>query len=109
MAISLTIKGTAVHVGDIVRVHLRVVEGEKERVQVFEGLVISLKGRAENKMFTVRKVAVGGIGVERVLAVNSPWITKVEVKKPGQVRRAKLYYIRQKSVRQVSQITHQNQ
>ncbi|MDO8487965.1 MAG: 50S ribosomal protein L19 [bacterium] len=109
MAIGITIKGTPVHVGDIIRVHLRVVEGEKERIQVFEGLIISIKGRAENKMFTLRKIAVGGIGVERILAVNSPWISKVEVKKTGQVRRSKLYYVRYKSVRQVSQITHQNQ
>ena len=107
MAISLTIKDTPVHIGDLVRVHLRVVEGEKERIQVFEGMVISIKGRGDNKMFTLRKIASGGIGVERVIPVNSPWITKMEVKKKGDVRRAKLYYIRQKSARQVSQITQQ--
>lgn len=107
MAISLTIKDTPVHVGDLVRVHLKVVEGEKERIQVFEGMVISLKGRESNKMFTLRKIASGGIGVERVIPVNSPWITKVEVKKKGDVRRAKLYYVRGKSARQVSQITQQ--
>lgn len=105
MAISLTIKNTPVHVGDIVKVHLRVVEGEKERTQIFEGMVISIKGRESNKMFTVRKIATGGIGVERVIPVDSPWITKMEVKKKGDVRRAKLYYIRGKSARQVSQIT----
>lgn len=105
MAISLTIKDTPVHVGDIVRVHLRIMEGEKERVQVFEGMVISIKGRESNKMFTLRKIASGGIGVERVIPVNSPWITKVEVKKKGAVRRAKLYFVRQKSARQISQIT----
>ena len=107
MAISLTIKDTPVHIGDLVRVHLKVVEGEKERVQVFEGMIISIKGRESNKMFTLRKIASGGIGVERVIPVNSPWITKVEVKKKGNVRRAKLYYIRAKSARQVSQITQQ--
>lgn len=105
MAISLTIKDTPVHVGDMVRVHLRVVEGGKERVQVFEGMVISIKGRESNKMFTLRKIASSGIGVERVIPVNSPWIAQVEVKKKGQVRRAKLYYIRAKSNRQISQIT----
>lgn len=105
MAISLTIKDTLVHVGDIIKVHLKVVEGEKERVQVFEGTVISIKGRGSNKMFTVRKIASGGIGVERVIPVDSPWISKIDVKKKGDVRRAKLYYIRSQSARQVSQIT----
>ncbi len=105
MAISLSIKDTVVHVGDIVRVHLKVVEGDKERIQVFEGMVISLRGREENKSFTVRKIASGGIGVERIIPANSPWISKLEVKKPGEVRRAKLYFIRRKSTRQVSQIT----
>ena len=73
---------------------------------MFEGMVISLKGRGENKMFTVRKIATGGIGVERIIPVNSPWISKIEIKKKGDVRRAKLYFIRQKSTRQVSQITN---
>ncbi len=106
MAISLTIKDTPVHVGDIIKVHQKVVEGEKERIQVFEGSIISIKGRQSNKMFTVRKIASGGIGVERVIPVDSPWISKIEVKKKGAVRRAKLYYIRSQSARQVSQITH---
>lgn len=107
MAISIDIKGTAIHIGDLVRVHMRVQEGEKERIQVFEGMVISIKGRGEDKMFTVRKVGAGGIGVERIMSPISPWISKVEVKKPGKVRRSKLYYVRKKSVRQVSQITQQ--
>lgn len=105
MAISADIKEVLVHVGDIVRVHARVVEGDKERVQVFEGMVISIKGRADNRMFTVRKIATGGIGVERVFPLISPWISKIEVKKKGDVRRSKLYFVRHKSVRQVSQIT----
>lgn len=105
MAISADIKEVLVHVGDIVRVHARVVEGDKERVQVFEGMVISIKGRADNRMFTVRKIATGGIGVERVFPLISPWISKIEVKKKGDVRRSKLYFVRHKSVRQVSLIT----
>ncbi len=105
MAVTLTIKDVSVHVGDLVRVHLKVVEGDKERIQIFEGMVISLRGREENKSFTVRKIASGGIGVERIFPVNSPWISKIEVKKKGEVRRAKLYFIRRKSTRQVSQIT----
>ena len=105
MAISAMIKDTPVHVGDVVRVHQRVVEVDKERSQIFEGMVLSIKGRGDNRMFTVRKIATGGIGVEKVFPVISPWLTKVDVKKKGDVRRAKLYYVRHKSTRQVSQIT----
>lgn len=106
MAISATIKDTPVHVGDIIRVHQRVQEGDKERVQIFEGLLIKIRGRGENRTFTVRKIAAGGIGVERIYPVDSPWITKLEIKKPhGHVRRAKLYFVRGKSARQVSQIS----
>lgn len=94
MAISVSVSGTVVHVGDVIRLHLKVVEGDKERAQVFEGLVISIKGRGENKMMTVRKMATGGIGVERIVPVLSPWIIKVVVKKKGSVRRSKLYYVR---------------
>ena len=106
--ISAMIKDTPVHVGDVVRVHQRIVEGDKERIQIFEGMILSIKGRGDNQMFTVRKIATGGIGVERVFPLNSPWITKIDVKKKGDVRRAKLYYVRHKSVRQVSQITQQS-
>ena|SRR3989344_7942161 len=105
MAISTTINATPVHVGDIVRLHQKIQEGDKERVQIFEGMVIKIKGRGDNKTFTVRKIAAGGIGVERIFPVATPWITKVEVKKAGVVRRAKLYYVRTKSVRAVAQIT----
>ncbi len=105
MAISATIKDISVHVGDLIRVHTRILEGEKERVQVFEGMVIAIKGRGVNKMFTVRKIASASIGVERVFPVLSPWISKIEIKKIGHVRRAKLYYVRTKSSRQVAGIT----
>ncbi len=105
MAISSTINSVSFRVGDIVRVHYRILEGEKDRVQVFEGMVIGIRGRAENQMFTVRKISTFNIGVERIFPVNSPWIVKFEVKKPGRVRRAKLNYTRQKSARQVSQIS----
>ncbi|MBI2008206.1 50S ribosomal protein L19 [Candidatus Amesbacteria bacterium] len=107
MANSATIKEVAFHVGDIVRVHYKILEGEKERIQIFAGLVISIRGRGENMMFTVRKIAAGNIGVERIFPLNSPWIAKLEVKKTGSVRRAKLYFVRDQSTRQVSQIhTH---
>jgi len=100
----VTVKDVAIHSGDLVRVHLKIVEGDKERVQVFEGMIIGIRGRDNNKSFTVRKIATGGIGVERIFPVNSPWIQKIEVKKPGKVRRAKLYYVREKSARQVGAI-----
>lgn len=81
--------------GDIVRVHQKITEGDKTRTQVFEGTVLGIKGRGENKTFTVRKL-VGDIAVERIWPVKSPNIEKIEVKAhPKQrVRRAKLYYLR---------------
>ncbi len=79
--------------GDTVRVHVRVVEGEKERIQVFEGVVISIRGGGNNRTFTVRKVS-GGIGVERIFPYHSPMIRTVELGRRGKIRRAKLYYLR---------------
>jgi len=79
--------------GDTVRVHVRVVEGDKERVQVFEGTVIGRRGGANREMFTVRKTSYG-IGVERTFPVHSPRIDRIEVMARGAVRRAKLYYLR---------------
>ena len=81
--------------GDIVRVHQKILEGEKARIQVFEGVILKIKGREENKTFTVRKV-VGEVAVERIFPVNSPNIDKVEVKGKikEKVRRAKLYHLR---------------
>src|SRR5260370_16868399 len=80
-------------IGDSVEVHQKILEGEKERTQVFAGLVISRKGEGMREMFTVRRV-VQGEGVERTFPLNSPKIAKVEVKRSGKVRRAKLYYLR---------------
>ena len=81
--------------GDTVRVHVRLkeVEGEKERIQPFEGVVISKRGRLAGASFTVRRVSFG-IGIERIFPVNSPTISSVEVVNQGRVRRAKLYYLR---------------
>ncbi len=80
-------------IGDQVDVHQKILEGEKERTQVFSGLVISRKGEGMREMFTVRRV-VQSEGVERTFPINSPKIAKIEVKRSGKVRRAKLYYLR---------------
>ena len=82
-------------VGDTVKVHFKIVEGTTERVQVYEGTVIAIKNSGIRKTFTVRKISYG-VGVERIFPVNSPRIEKVEVVKRGKVRRAKLYYLRDK-------------
>jgi large subunit ribosomal protein L19 len=80
-------------VGDSVNVHTRVVEGDKERIQIFTGIVIGRKGRGLNEMFTVRRISYGE-GVERVFPVHSPRIAKIEVEKEGKSRRARLNYLR---------------
>ena len=82
-------------VGDTVRVHLKVIEGSRERVQAFEGIVIARKGKGVRETFTVRKVTFG-IGVERVFPLHSPKIQQIEIVTHGKVRRAKLYYLRGK-------------
>ena len=79
--------------GDHIKVHVRVIEGDKERIQPFEGDVISIRGSGLNKTFIVRKIS-SGIGVERTFRYNSPKIAKIDLLKQGDVRRAKLYYLR---------------
>lgn len=79
--------------GDTVNVHVRVIEGDKERIQQFQGVVISEGGQGTNRTFTVRKVS-GGIGVERIFPLHSPKLAKIERVREGRVRRAKLYYLR---------------
>jgi len=83
-------------VGDTINVHNRIVEGEKERVQVFQGVVISRSGRGINEMLIIRKV-VDDVGVERIWPINSPLIAKFEVVRRADARRAKLYYIRERT------------
>ncbi|MCD6029789.1 MAG: ribosomal protein [Thermomicrobiales bacterium] len=80
--------------GDTVRVHAKVVEGNRERIQVFEGVVIRRRAGGINENFTVRRIASHGIGVERTFLIHSPRIDKIEVIRHGKVRRAKLYYLR---------------
>lgn len=79
--------------GDTVRVHAKIVEGNRERIQVFEGVVIGRQGAGVREMFTVRRISYG-VGVERMFPVHSPRIDKIEVTRRGKVRRAKLYYLR---------------
>jgi large subunit ribosomal protein L19 len=85
--------GVAFKPGDQVKVHFKVVEGGNERIQVFEGVVIRVKGSGLSQTFTVRKISFG-VGVERIFPFNSPRIDKVELARHGKVRRAKLYYLR---------------
>lgn len=93
--ISVKLGEQLIHIGDTLRVHSKVVEGTKARIQVFEGILIRLRGRGENRTFTVRKIGVGGIGVERTWPIDSTNLVKIEVKKKtAGVRRSKLYYLR---------------
>ncbi len=110
MANQAKIGETVFHVGDTIDVHYKLIEKEKiagkakrevkeetrERVQIFEGIVLAIRGSMGNKTFTVRRISVGAIGVERIFPLNSPWIKKITVKKKGKIRRAKLYYLRDK-------------
>ncbi len=82
-----------VSIGDFVRVHLKIKEGTRERIQIFEGTVIAKKGAGLKETFTVRRVSYG-VGVERILPVHSPKIDKIEIVRKGKIRRAKLYYLR---------------
>lgn len=82
--------------GDTVNVHYRVREGEKERIQQYVGVVINERGSGANKTFTVRKMS-GNVGVERIFPLYSPFIAKIEVKKRGDVRRSKLFYLRERT------------
>ena len=79
--------------GDIVRLHLKIVEGEKERTQVFEGMVLQRRGSGSHEMITVRKVS-NGVGVERIVPLHSPHLLKIEVLRRNKVRRARLFYMR---------------
>ncbi len=90
--------------GDTIKVHFRVIEGDKERIQDFEGIVISRRGGGLKETFTVRKIS-NGVGVERIFPLHSPRIAKIEVLRGGRVRRAKLYYLRSLASKAVRQKT----
>lgn len=111
-------KSVTFHVGDTVAVHYKIIEREKvagktkrevheetrERTQAFDGIVIAIKGSGINTMFTVRKIGAAAIGIERIFPLLSPWVKKIEVKKKGAVRRAKLYYLREKQGREAEHL-----
>ena len=90
---SVKAEAPVVEIGDTVKVHVKIREGEKERIQIFEGTVIARRGSGVSETFTVRRVAYG-VGVERVFPFHSPNVAKVEVVRHGRVRRSKLYYLR---------------
>lgn len=93
--ISAKLLDQEIHIGDTIRVHNKVVEGEKTRTQIYEGILIRLRGRGENRTMTVRKIGAGGIGVERTWPLDGRNLVKIEVKKKAlKVRRSKLYYLR---------------
>ncbi len=103
--ISLNYKDTLLHVGDRVKVKTNVVEGSKTRVQTFEGIILSIRGRGESKSFTVRRIGNRGIGVERTWPVESNTILGIEVsRKATKVRRAKLYFMRDLTGRAASRV-----
>jgi large subunit ribosomal protein L19 len=83
-----------VHIGDTVKVHMRIVEGEKERIQIIEGVVIKMRGGGARKTLTVRKISFG-IGVERIFPFHSPRVEKIEIVRRAKIRQAKLYYLRE--------------
>lgn len=104
MAKYLTYKTQNISVGDSVKVSFNVTEGEKTRQQIFEGIIIAVDNREAGKAFTVRKIAAGGVGVERIVPVNSPALAGIEVVTRGDVRRAKLFYLRDRIGKQAMKI-----
>jgi large subunit ribosomal protein L19 len=94
MANVVTVKGTTLNIGDTVKLTYKFSEGEKSKEQLFEGLLMKIKGEGDNKMFTVRKVGKDKIGVERIFSILSPYIVKIEVVKKATPRRSKLYFVR---------------
>lgn len=118
MANQITFGTTTFRIGDTIRVHYKLIEREKvagkakrevkeevrERTQIFEGIAIAARGEGDNKTFTVRRIGAGGVGIERIFPLASPWIKKITVKKKGKVRRAKLYYLRKKIGKEAEKI-----
>lgn len=104
MSLFIKVKDTDFKVGDTIAIHQKIKEGEKSRIQIFEGFVIAIKNSKNGRMFTVRKISDNQIGVERIWNINSPSIEKIEVKKTPKVRRAKLYFIRNRKGKEAKEI-----
>ncbi len=104
MANSVSWKEVKFAVGDTIRVHQTFEEGDKTRTQIFEGLVIAIRGHVGLKSFVVRRIASNNVGVEKIFPIESPTISKVEVKKKGNVRRAKLYFLRERTGKKATKV-----
>ncbi len=101
-------KDQNISVGDTIRVHQEIIENDKKRIQIFEGIVIAVKNRENNRSFTVRKIAASSVGVEKIFPVKLPSIKKIEVKRQGQARRSKLYYLRDRIGKQATRVKEKN-
>jgi large subunit ribosomal protein L19 len=108
MSINFIYNNTTISIGDSVQVHQEIVEGDKKRVQIFEGIVIAIKNRGLGRSFTVRKIGANNIGVEKIFPVAMPSIKKIEIKRQGNVRRSKLYYLRDKVGKAASKVKEKN-
>ena len=104
MANQVTWQDVNFAIGDTIRVHQTFAEGDKTRTQIFEGIVIAIRGHAGLKSFVVRRIASNNIGVEKIFPIATPTITKVEVKKKGDVRRAKLYFLRDRTGKKATKV-----
>lgn len=104
MANHFTFNDQVINVGDTVRLHQKIQEGSKSRVQIFEGIVIAVQNQEASRTFTVRRMAANGIGVEKIIPVNVPGLQKIQVKTKGDVRRAKLFYLRERTGKAASRV-----
>lgn len=104
----LTFQDQTIAVGDNVAIHQKITEGSKTRTQIFEGLVIAIKGREAGRSMTVRKIGAGAIGVEKIFPLHLPSIEKIVVKRHGQIKRAKLYYLRDRLGKAASKVKEKN-
>lgn len=104
MAMNVPVDGRTVSIGDTVRIEQTITEEGKTRSQVFEGILIAIRGRGDGRSIVVRKIGSGGIGVEKSLPIHSPSITKISVIRHGKVRRAKLYYLRGQSSSEIKRL-----
>lgn len=104
MAMFFKFNDKSFSVGDTLKVHFNVKDGEKTRIQIFEGILIGIANRGVGKVFTIRKIGAGGIGVEKITPVNSPVVADIELVTRGDVRRSKLYYLRTRVGKSASKV-----